>query len=466
MVKPTNPDLSWIEPYVQRIRSYVSVRLKDNVLIRMPNECFKLNASGACLLHYLLNGGKLKKVLKERSHDPEAHRQINEFFSAISLMLGSNLCERFESDAVDRVGFELGYIELPILAELAITDRCNIRCRFCYASCLCSDDSDQTIPVLPNDELTTRQFKKIIKIIRYDAGVPSMSFTGGEPMLRKDIYDLIRYAATDMGMRVNLITNGTLITEKKAHKLKVAGLASAQVSIESPDPLIHDQLTQVKGSQARSIKGLKALVSAGIMVHFHATICSENSDSLIKMPEFAKDLCIDRFSLNMIIPVGRGKDDILAVRYRDMSTILQPIISAARKNDVKFMWYAPTPLCLFNPIAHRLGNKGCAACEGLLAIDPQGNVLPCSSWKEPVGSLLTDNFKSIWFGERARWLRGKEAAPAECDGCSDFSVCHGSCPLYFKAFPEDRIDLICQQLIDETEESHGVNIHASGVSTS
>ncbi len=466
------PDLSWIEPFIRRIRPYVSVRLEDSVLIRMPNECFKLNSTGARLVHCLLNGGKLRTILKERRQDAEAPRQINDFFGALSLMLGHNLCEQFHSTAIERVGFQLGYIELPVLAELAITDRCNVRCRFCYGSCSLVDGvggkggrsggSDSGI----ENELTTDGFKRILRIIREQAGVPSVSFTGGEPMLRRDIFELIRYAHKSLKMRVNLITNGTLITQSVARRLKSAGLASAQVSIESPDAGVHDALTQVEGSHARSVSGLRALHEAGVLVHPHGTLCAENAESLGRMPRFVRELGADRFSLNMLIPVGRGREDALAVRYADIGALLQPVMDAASEAGVEFLWYAPTPLCQFNPVAQNLGNKGCAACEGLLAVDPRGNILPCSSWKEPVGSLLEEDFRTIWFGSRAKWLRGKEAAPAECDGCEDFALCQGACPLYFDVFPEDRQELMCRKSSVETEESHGIHIATSGLSAS
>lgn len=459
-MKRSTPDLSWVEPFVERIRPYVSVRLEDNVLIRMPNECFKLNPTGARLLHYMLNGGKLKKLLKIRANDAQTPDQIHEFFTALSLMLGANFCEQFHSPAVTRVGYTLGYIELPVLAELAITDRCNIRCRFCYASCQ-KDSSDQVT------EMSVKECKQILRVIRHDAGVPSVSFTGGEPMLRPEIFELIEYAHKSLKMRVNLITNGTLITADAARKLRKSGLASAQVSLESPDPETHDRLTCVKGSHRLSVNGMMALKKAGIYVHPHSTLCAENAASLINMADYVKTLGLDRFSMNMLIPVGRGKEEALAVRYHQIDELLKPIGESARNAGVEFMWYAPTPVCLFNPLAHQLGNKCCAACEGLLAIDPQGNLLPCSSWKEPVGSLLKEDFKTLWFGERAKWLRQKSAAPPECDGCVDFALCNGACPLYFNVFPEDRALLNCQKnFVDKTEESHDIPVKNSRISIS
>jgi radical SAM protein with 4Fe4S-binding SPASM domain len=108
------------------------------------------------------------------------------------------------------------------------------------------------------------------------------------------------------------------------------------------------------------------------------------------------------------------------------------IKSAAVAAGVRFMWYSPTPMCLFNPVSHQLGNKGCSACEGLLSVDPYGRVLPCSSWKEPAGNLLQDGFRAVWFGEKGKSLRDKRAAHPGCRDCEHFAVCHGACPLYFK----------------------------------
>jgi radical SAM protein with 4Fe4S-binding SPASM domain len=252
-------------------------------------------------------------------------------------------------------------------------------------------------------------------------------------MLARDIFELISYAHNTLGMRVNLITNGTLIDAGKARQLKEAGLASAQVSIEADRAFVHDAVTGVPGSFAASVNGLAALRDAGITVHPHATLCSLNRDVIERLPLFAKSFGIDRFSMNMVIPTGRALEPDLGVGYSEVSAILSRVMTAARVADVRFMWYSPTPMCLFNPIPLGLGNKGCSACEGLLSVNPEGDLLPCSSWLEPVGNLLKKGFETLWFGDRARWIREKREAHAGCRDCKDFALCHGACPLYFKA---------------------------------
>ena len=433
----TEDRLDWVDEFISRIRSYVAVRLTDNVLIRMPNRAYKLNPTGARLLDHLLKGGTVDAVLDARSHDPTASRTISQFLHDLRLLLSSGFCDRYSSPSLHREPFDLGYIEYPVLSEVAVTSRCNINCAFCYASCRCIGSTHRADKT---KELSTGRVKDLLRIIRKDAEVPSVSFTGGEPTLRDDLEELISYAHGELGMRVNLITNGTLIDGERAELLKEAGLASAQVSIESPDSDTHDKITGIPGSFARSITGLLSLKTAGIHVHPHATLCSINRTSLTDMPRFARELGLERFSANLIIPTGRADTPDLAVLYTDVSSILQEIMKNSQKEHIEFMWYSPTPMCLFNPIAHGLGNKGCSACEGLLSVDPEGNVLPCSSWNEPVGNLLSDGFENTWFGGRATLLRAKNAAHPDCHLCEDFALCHGACPLYSRAHGYNEIE--------------------------
>lgn len=440
--------LVWIDAFVERIRPYVFIRLTDRVLIRMPNEAFKLNRTGAQLLHFLLNGGSVKSLLQARPSDESLPAQLQTFFSDLSRALSSSLCDGYISSSLERIPFKLGYIELPVLSEVALTWKCNINCRFCYASCKCTAGEKIQSEL---HELSFEQVKKTLEVIRYQAEVPSVSFTGGEPVLRSDLPELIAYAAGDLKMRVNLITNGTLISPDLAQDLKAAGLASAQVSIESPNPDVHDNIVGVKNAYFDSVRGLQALLQAGISVHPHTTICRLNLSTLDQMPGFVGSLGLDRLSMNMVIPAGRGVDADLAVRYTEVRDIVLRIQDQAVVAGIRFMWYSPTPLCLFNPVSHQLGNKGCSACEGLLSVDPFGRILPCSSWKEPVGNLLTQDFKTLWFGAQAQLLRNKGHSHPECRDCEHFAVCHGACPLYFRIHGYDELEPTLAKLRSENK---------------
>lgn len=427
--------LSWVDEFLSRIKPYVYMRLKDNVLIRMPNEAFKLNTTGARVIAHILNGGSVQDFINARSNHLETEDQLERFFLDFSRVWNNEVCENYITTAIHRTEFSLGYIKLPVLSEVALTYACNIKCAFCYADCTHKKNPSQ---------LDTKGFKRVLDIIRHEAEVPSVSFTGGEPLLYEDLPQLIKYASKTNKMRVNLITNGTLITPGKAKELSRSGLSSAQVSIESAIAAQHDAITGIPGSHAASVAGFKALKEAGITVHPHITMCKMNRDTLSQYPDFCKSIGSERFSSNLVIPAGRGRDEELTISYSEIGKIVKNIQSISSKKGIKFMWYSPTPICLFNPLSSGLGNKGCSACEGLLSIDPQGNILPCSSWPEPMGNILEEGFENVWFKKSCQWIREKEKAPDECKKCKHFAACQGACPLYFKIHG-------CNELHDQWE---------------
>ncbi len=422
--------LDWIDEYVARLRDFVVVREEDCLLIKVPNEAHKLNASGVAILKRLFAGERVRDLWASQGRSPEVRRDLYNFFIGLKRVLQGCIDERHLPEAVTSRPFSLDFNTLPVLSEVALTYRCNLRCRFCYAGCTCTRGSGD------EGEMGTEEARRVLRIIREEAQAPSVSFTGGEPTLRGDLCALVRYAREDLGLRVNLITNGTLVDEALARDLEDAGLNSAQVSLESSDEAVHDRLTQVAGSFHRTVEAIGHLRESGIRVHTNTTLNRENMASAAAMPGFVRSLGLERFSMNLTIPAGRSRDTCpeVNVKYEEIPAIILGIQEEARRNNVEFMWYSPTPVCVFNPIQHQLGNKGCAACDGLLSVSPTGDVLPCSSWAEPVGNLLREDFRRVWGSARASWLRAKSFAPPLCRNCGDFALCQGGCPLYWQHF--------------------------------
>jgi len=374
----------------------------------------------------------------------EVRRDLYDFFIGLKQVLQGCVDEQRPPAAVVRRPFALGFSTLPILSEVALTYRCNLRCRFCYAGCGCH--REEATPELPTGDV-----KRILEVIRRDAQVPSVSFTGGEPTLRDDLPELVRHA-TGLGLRVNLISNGTLVDAALAARLSAAGLASAQVSLEAPEAGCHDALTISTSPFARSVAAVGHLRAAGVRVHTNTTINRENLGLVARMPEFVRGLGLERFSLNLVIPAGSAGDGAgragcgpsrdLNVRYTELVALLPEVAARARRAGVEFMWYSPTPVCVFNPVAHGLGNKGCAACDGLLSVDAGGRVLPCSSMFEPQGSLLERPFAEVWQSPSARGLRAKTRAPDVCRTCEHFDLCEGACPLYWAVLGQGELPVV------------------------
>lgn len=430
----------WVDEFIDNVRPYIFVRTEDNILIKRPNQATKINAAGAKVLHFLLNGGSINKLLTKTGHDKA--QEIELFLLAVKGYLEGNLDEFSLNPAVEKSPFALHFSKLPILSELALTYSCNLTCKFCYAGCNCT-----TNPAGTNAELSLEGFKSIIHTIYSVAKVPSISFTGGEPTLRPEILVACVEYAKSLGMRVNLITNGTLIDQWLGQKLKDAGLDSAQVSLEGVTAETHDTLVQHKGAFVKSIHAVDVFKNLGIHVHTNTTLNKLNEEECRMLPEFVKKtLQLSRFSMNLVIPTGSiTLNNDLVIKYSQVAHIIEKIQENSRKHHVEFMWYSPIPMCMFNTITNELGNKGCAACDGLLSVAPNGDILPCASYDQPVGNLTHTSFNEIWQNMDATYFRNKKFAHTICQNCDNLEICNGGCPLYWRNIGY--------------EELHCINLH-------
>jgi len=429
----TIDELAWIDEFARRVRPYLFVRLEDGLLIQVPNQAYRLNPSGLAILARVLEGEPVADVLGPLAEQPKVRRDVHAFFCDLRALVKGCLGEGGDRQAVESVSFARPFNTLPVLSEIAVTFRCNLRCGFCYAA---------AGPCTANrwPEAPTADIVRILGIIRRDAQVPSVSFTGGEPTLRTDLPDLVR-AGRDLGLRVNLITNGTLLDPTLVADLRRAGLSSAQVSVEGSTAEIHDGLVGLRGAFTRTWQGIKNLRAEGITCHTNTTLNAENRHDAPAIVDLAARHGLDRLSMNMAIPCGnilKGRD--ISMRYRDVGEVVLACRDRARTKGLTFLWYSPTPYCLFNPLAEGLGSKACAACDGLLSIAPDGSVLPCSSLLEPVGNLLDTDFQTVWRSAGARFWNEKKYAPPTCNSCDIFDLCTGACPIYWRAFGTEEIE--------------------------
>ncbi|HDD69318.1 MAG TPA: radical SAM protein [Candidatus Korarchaeota archaeon] len=415
---------------VERTSDYVWIRKEDKLLILRPNTVHFLNETAAEMLSLLYSGVSASRVVKLMAEkygvrEEVIARDLRNLLKTLLAVLKRQYSP-IATPSLRKTSFGEHKIVYPVLSEIALTYRCQNRCVFCYAGS----------PRVTN-ELSTNQFKKVIWKIFYEAKCPTLSFTGGEPTLREDLPELIEYAKS-LGdgrrrMRVNLITNGIRCArESYVNELVRAGLDSAQVSLEAGSPEIHDAITGNPGSFSKTVEGVMRLKDSGIHVHTNTTICSLNKDHVKELIDFIVDkLNNEYFSANMVIRTGTALKNDVGLTYTEMARILPEIISYSRERGIKFVWYSPIPYCIFNPVAHGLGSKSCAACHGLLSISPEGEVLPCSSFSKGVGNLLSQSFEEIWFSRVARYWREKKFVPPPCKNCELVDICCGACPLYW-----------------------------------
>jgi len=440
--KPEQPlaDLSWVDEFIDNVRPYIFVRTEDNLLIKRPNQAQKLNDQGALILKHLLDGHSMAQVLQQVGNDPARIQDIENFLHAVRTFLEKGLDPNTAHPAVEVTPFDRHFSSLPILSEVAITYKCNLRCVFCYAGCNCT-----TQPVDDKREMTVPEIKQVLDRLYHQGKVPSVSFTGGEPTLRKELPELVAYAKT-LGMRVNLITNGTRVTAALAGELADAGLSSAQVSLEGTSEATHNLVTQGTTSFNKTIAAVGHFRQAHIRVHTNTTINRMNLHEMPDMPRFVRqELGNQRFSMNLLVPTGSAMvHPDLIVRYKDIGPSLERIQAQSEEQDVEFMWYSPTPMCMFNPITAGLGNHGCSACDGLISIAPNGDLIPCASYDDSLGNLLETDLTTLWNSPRAAGYRDKALAHPQCRQCDQFDICNGACPLYWR-----------EMGFDELEQLHG-----------
>jgi len=417
---------SFAAQLIASTREYVYIRPADNVIILRPNRLHHLNATATWMLTRLygqdaVDVDAVVTAAAERYGVPA--EQIEEDLGKLLQSVAMLLQDRTDcAPAIRTTSFGSHQRLYPVLSEIALTYRCQNRCFFCYASA--PDRGDVA------GEMTTEQVCRVLDVIIDDAKVPTVSFTGGEPTLRKDLPELIRYAKS-RGLRVNLITNGIVCAnEAFVERLADASLDSAQVSLEAGDAEIHDDVVGLPGAFERTVQGVRNLRAAGIHTHTNTTINSRNRGALPELIDFVAGLGSEYLSMNMVIRTG-GAVGVPDIGYSEIGELIIDFKGRAEDRGMRFVWYSPVPYCLFNAPANGLGSQSCAAADGLFSVAPDGGVLPCSSFEQSIGNLLTESFETIWGRRSALYWRNKEFLPPVCRGCEMADICCGACPLYW-----------------------------------
>ncbi len=425
-------DLRWVDELVASARPHLRVRPEDELLIQVPNRPVKVNGTALRVLAALLDEGVgIREVLAREGDDPRKRRELHCFFADLADWLRGTLGEGEGRRAVVREPFTAAFCDYPVLSEVALTYRCNLTCAFCYAGC-----GAAALPAGWSEARTMSDDEvcRVLTVIAEDARCPSVSFTGGEPTLRPGLPRFVTQAKR-LGMKVNLISNGQRLDARLAAALATAGLDSAQLSLEGPDAATHDRLVGRAGAFARLWAAVAHLDACGVRVHTNTTLSRANLERAGEIVDEVARRGRERLTMNLVIPCGsvRGSEDV-AVSYTEMGERLPALVERARRRGVELIWYSPLPLCLFHTVAEGLGNRGCAAADGLLHVNPAGDVLPCSSFAhgESLGNLLREPFAAIWGSPAARFFREKRMLPASCAGCPDAAICQGACVLYWR----------------------------------
>jgi radical SAM protein with 4Fe4S-binding SPASM domain len=393
-------------------------------LIINASSVMHLNPTAALMAYLILEKVKeplaIKTIQKQyRVSEKQARVDYSAFIPHLSSLF-TDACPIHELGLETIMPFS-ARPSAPYRMDLAITYRCNNDCAHCYNA------RERNFP-----ELTTEQWKKIIDQL-WKLGVPHIVFTGGEATLRNDLPELIAHAESN-GQITGLNTNARRLADMNyVQQLVKAGLDHVQITVESCVPEIHDEMMRSKGAFKQTITGLNNVLATKLYVMTNTTMLRTNVHTIPATLNFLADNGVPTVGLNALIYSGQG----LTVGTGLHESELQPILDIATKKTAargqKLIWYTPTQYCQFDPTANHLGVKGCTAALYSMCIESNGNVLPCQSYYQSLGNILTDSWDSIWNHKLSTQLRERQNLPDKCETCSLVAECGGGCPLQFQS---------------------------------
>ncbi len=356
----------------------------------------------------------------------------------------------------------------PRLIFWEVTKGCNLRCIHCRATA--------TELSSPNDLPKTIALKIIKQVSQLS--LPILVLSGGEPLFRKDIYDLAAYAH-DCGLRVALATNGTLVDKEVARRIVESGVRRVSISLDGADAATHDAFRGIPGAFDKAVRGLRNLKDLGMSVQINMTIARHNAHQLPQVLEMARELGADALHTFLLVPVGCGVDiaEEQMVPADEYEKILNWFYDRAQEGGIELKAtcaphyfrvlrqrraaerraasrtqishpseenkIGPTEMTMpgstgiaLHPSSHPAGpghpdsmnaaTKGCLAGTGVAFISYQGEVYPCGYLPVLAGNLHKQSWAEIWESAPVfQQLRDTGNLKGKCGYCEFRNVCMG-----------------------------------------
>ncbi len=320
---------------------------------------------------------------------------------------------------------------LPRVMAVEVTRRCNLACVHCRAT---SSES------APEGELSLSEYKALFDNVASFAS-PIVILTGGEPLLREDLFDLASYV-TQLGLRVAVSTNGTLLNDGTITRLKAAGVKTCSISIDGSNADVHDDFRQQEGAFAKSLEGIRMLMDAGLKVQINTSLTRRNMDDLSDIYKLVKTINPNAWHVFMLVPTGRaeetGKEELIT--SAEYETILNYIYEKNRDDEMEIKpTCAPQYYRILRQRAKEEGipvdvehfglnarTRGCLAGMGFVFVSYLGEVFPCGYYPKQAGDVRKQPFEQIWRESPLfEKLRNFKNYGGYCGKCAFLKVCGG-----------------------------------------
>lgn len=298
---------------------------------------------------------------------------------------------------------------------LELTLRCNERCLHCGSNC-----GD-----VPSEELTLSQYQEILDQVAedFDLSTFMLCITGGEPLQRKDFFDILGYA-NEKGYRWGMTSNGTLITPEVAHQLRLSGMKTISISIDGLEAS-HDAFRQTPGGYRKAMEGIQNLLDEGGFVHVQVTSVMNHSNlhELDALYEIFVDMDIDSWRVIGIEPMGRAlaHPDLL-LTAEDQQRLFD-FIREKRMENMPVTYGCSHYLGLKYEKEVREHYFTCNAGIYTASILCNGDIVACLDIERRQeliqGNILKDRFKDVWENKFAFYRQGLDT---QCESCADCDV--------------------------------------------
>jgi AdoMet-dependent heme synthase len=294
---------------------------------------------------------------------------------------------------------------VPLAVHVDLTWRCNERCEHCYLE---HDDKGE----MSYEEISTL-FGQLA-----DAGVFFLTLSGGEPMIRRDFWDIVARARA-LQFNVKVKTNAVLIREAEARRLRALGVEQMQISVYSHRPEVHDAVTKLPGSLQRTLRGIRALRAAGIKVAMANVMMRSNLADRNAVAELAHELGATYSADPTVTPMINGGRSVLDLRIPG-SDLVGLFHDKALVGD-------PDSFCAPPPPVGDDERNGlpCSAGHSSCYVSPYGDVYPCIQFPLPTGNVRRQRFLDIWRHSpellEVRSIRARDLPV--CSSCAHLGTC-------------------------------------------
>ena len=339
-----------------------------------------------------------------------------------------------------------------------LTQRCNLECAHCYMSAFAGADT--------RGELSTAECRRVIDEIAQVNPNVFLILTGGEPFLRKDLFDIAAYAA-DQRFTVVFGTNGVLLREREAKAMRTHGVLGASISLDSVDATRHDRFRHLPGAWDGAVRATQVLTQEGLDFSLHMSVTDWNVDEIPAMIDFAGELGAKVLNFFFLVRTGRGRDltDIDAAAYERILTYLARVQNSAgalpsgirgpaapasavpgAASGFEDPWSVPVgraggllirakcaphfrriiyEMNPASPLLRNYAHGSCPAGKYYCRITPDGDVTPCPYMPVPAGSLRERSFADLWRGAPVFEDLRDPKLGGRCGACEFSKICGG-----------------------------------------